>query len=248
MEGYVDNNLFTEYNPIIKDKTIVINFYGCNFNCPFCYAQQFHEFKSESIIEIREIKQELRRIYFNAKYVLFTGGEPTLQRIVLNNLARFSKSLELETFIHTNGSKPNVIKDLIENNLIDGVILDIKSPFESKIFEEITKSSNFFVSSNKIMDEVKKSIDVLRDNRDKVKIFVTTPILPGMNFDEETLDQIYEIIKYLRVPWILMRFKKKSDFGEVKDKVLLSYEKPNNEELKEIILKINKANIPFKII
>ena len=247
MEGYVDQNIAIEYNPIIEDKTILVNFFGCNFNCPFCPAQMFREFKSEAIIDTRIIKQELQRICFNVNFVMFNGGEPTLQRIILNQLMRFSKNLELNTIIHTNGSKPNAINDLIENGLVDVIILEIKSPFEEKVFQKITQSGNFFMTPDKIINEIKKSIEILRNNRTKAKVFVTTPIVPTLNFNDEMLAQIYEVVKYLRVPWVLTRFDLKSnDFD--KDKFSANREMENKEELKEIILKINKANLPFKII
>ncbi len=248
MEGYVDKNIVLEYSEILDKKTIVVNFYGCNFNCPFCFNGIFHEFKSDMITDLREIKQEINRIYFNAQTILFTGGEPTLQRIILNQLLRFSKGLELETAVYTNGSKPHVIEDMINQNLVDVIILDLKAPLEKNKFEQTAKASNFFITSEQIINNVKKSIDILRDNRTKVKVFVTTPVIPGLNFNDNDLNQIYEIIKYLRAPWVLIRFKKFSDYGSVRESWLLNKEIPEKKEIKEIILKINKANIPFKIV
>ncbi len=54
---------------------IFIRFAGCNLKCPFCDTD-FKQFKEMSEIEILEKIQSLSDF---CKFVVFTGGEPTLQ-------------------------------------------------------------------------------------------------------------------------------------------------------------------------
>lgn len=248
MDSYIDQNIYLEYNHITKSKTITVNFYGCNFNCSFCNVPELKEFKSEKIIDTKIIKEEIDRIKSNAKHILFTGGEPTLQRLVLNSLLRFSKRQELSTALHTNGSKPKIIQELIDNELIDTVAIDIKTYFEKNTFQKTTKSENFFNPVNSIIDSLKKSIEILRDNRDKIKVIVTTPIIPTINFNKETFSEIYHIIEYLRVPWLIFNFNKESDFGKIKNQELLNHEIPLRLEIKSLIDSINTKNLKYKII
>lgn len=62
--------------------------------------------------------------------VVFSGGEPTKQRDVLIELARYSKQLDLKVGIQTNGIFPDTLTQLIDLQLVDKVALDFKSRFE----------------------------------------------------------------------------------------------------------------------
>lgn len=59
--------------------------------------------------------------------VVFSGGEPTMQKDALLALAKAAKSRGLDVGIHTNGVFPETLSALIENQLIDHVALDIKA-------------------------------------------------------------------------------------------------------------------------
>lgn len=59
--------------------------------------------------------------------VVFSGGEPTMQKDALLALAKTAKSLGLAVGIHTNGVYPDTLSALIENRLVDHVALDIKA-------------------------------------------------------------------------------------------------------------------------
>ncbi len=59
--------------------------------------------------------------------VVFSGGEPTMQKDPLLALAKTAKSLGLDVGIHTNGVYPDTLSALINNRLVDHVALDIKA-------------------------------------------------------------------------------------------------------------------------
>ena len=62
--------------------------------------------------------------------VVFSGGEPTMQREGLSALAQFVKKLPLAVGIQTNGFFPDVLETLISQNLVDKIAIDYKTTWE----------------------------------------------------------------------------------------------------------------------
>jgi pyruvate formate lyase activating enzyme len=67
--------------------------------------------------------------------VVITGGEPTLQRDLLSFIKK-ACALKLKIKLDTNGYRPEIIKKLLEENLLDYIAMDIKGPLSR--YEEIT--------------------------------------------------------------------------------------------------------------
>lgn len=103
---------------------------GCNFKCPFCQNKDLvlPEAKVASYSE-EEILNFLEKRKNVLDGVCLTGGEPTLS-IGLAEFIRKIKFLGLKVKLDTNGYNPSVLKDLINQNLIDYVAMDIKNSFE----------------------------------------------------------------------------------------------------------------------
>jgi pyruvate formate lyase activating enzyme len=59
--------------------------------------------------------------------VVFSGGEPTLQKDALIALARTVKGMGLAVGVQTNGVFPDTLDALIKERLVDRVALDIKA-------------------------------------------------------------------------------------------------------------------------
>jgi pyruvate formate lyase activating enzyme len=62
--------------------------------------------------------------------VVFSGGEPTLQKDALVTLARYAKKNGLAVGIQTNGLFPSTLELLIQERLVDKVALDYKTQWE----------------------------------------------------------------------------------------------------------------------
>jgi pyruvate formate lyase activating enzyme len=60
---------------------------------------------------------------------MVTGGEPTFARELPRFLHRL-KGLGLETAVSTNGSRPDVVRELLATGLLDYIAVDIKGPPE----------------------------------------------------------------------------------------------------------------------
>ncbi|MCK4472458.1 MAG: anaerobic ribonucleoside-triphosphate reductase activating protein [Anaerolineae bacterium] len=109
---------------------------GCNFRCPYCQNSEL-VLHPESLPEIdpAEIFQFLTRRRGLIDGVVITGGEPTLQK-GLEDFLRKAKELGPSTALRTglaakldtNGYHPQVIRDLLEQRLLDYVAMDIKAP------------------------------------------------------------------------------------------------------------------------
>jgi pyruvate-formate lyase-activating enzyme len=84
-----------------------------------------------NFVDIETVKEAIRNSLPFIDSVCFSGGEPTMQPEPLENLLRFSHSLELETMVETNGYFPDVLIDLYEQNLVDHLFIDIKTTEEN---------------------------------------------------------------------------------------------------------------------
>jgi len=62
--------------------------------------------------------------------VAITGGEPTLHRDIFD-LCKAIKSLGYPVKLDTNGSRPEVLEDLLARRLVDFVAMDIKAPLDA---------------------------------------------------------------------------------------------------------------------
>ena len=99
---------------------------GCNFRWPFCHNSDLLERQGNGTIPVEELLSFLRKRQGLLDGVCITGGEPTLQP-VLEDFVRQIKALGYAVKLDTNGSRPEVLKRLIEENLLDYVAMDIKN-------------------------------------------------------------------------------------------------------------------------
>lgn len=103
---------------------------GCNFRCRYCHNPELiypHLF-TEPMPE-EEIESFLQRRKGTLEGVVVSGGEPTLHEDLPQFLSHL-KSLGYKTKLDTNGSRPEVLKNLIDNKLVDFIAMDLKAPLE----------------------------------------------------------------------------------------------------------------------
>jgi len=214
MELYLGNIIPLASLDFPKGISFVVFFAGCNFKCEYCYNFSILEFKKEFLNETENVKEEINKNKEFIENIVFSGGEPCLQETALIELLEYAKSVGLKTAIETNGSKPEVIKRLIDKKLIDFIALDVKTPFEKDIFEKVTKSKTFFIDSKEVMDKIKKTLRILKENEDKIKIEIRTTIIPSLMYRKEDLFKIAKEIKGFKCKWVLQQFVKKENVLE----------------------------------
>ena len=99
----------------------------CNFRCPFCQNGRLVLYpEQEPVVEEKEILEHLKRRKGILEGVCITGGEPTLHP-ELGNFIRKIKELGYKVKLDTNGYRPEVIKELVAEGLLDYVAMDIKN-------------------------------------------------------------------------------------------------------------------------
>lgn len=99
---------------------------GCNFRCPFCHNSELFMGKPEKLMEDEEFFKFLQSRKGLLDGVCVSGGEPTLYKDLPAFIARI-KELGYLVKLDTNGSRPEVVKKLVEENLVDYIAMDVKN-------------------------------------------------------------------------------------------------------------------------
>ena len=98
---------------------------GCNFRCPFCHNGQLLE-DAPAIMEPEELLAFLNGRRGILDGVCITGGEPTLTPD-LPEFLRQIREMGYLIKLDTNGYRPDVLKALVGEGLVDYVAMDVKN-------------------------------------------------------------------------------------------------------------------------
>jgi len=155
--------------------------FGCNFRCGFCHNPEL--IKDDGRLEIKQ--EEILEFLKNRKDFLdgvcITGGEPTINEDLPDFISKI-KELGFLVKLDTNGTNPEMLKELIDKRLIDYVAMDIKAPIE--FYDNV-------VNAKVNKEDIQRSIDLIRGMKDYE--FRTT-IVPGL-FNEIYAKMIGEWLK-----------------------------------------------------
>jgi pyruvate formate lyase activating enzyme len=155
---------------------------GCNFRCPWCYSSEL--VLPEKIEKQPRLAEEGVFNFLNERKglldgVVICGGEPTLN----NDLPEFIKKIKDLGYLvklDTNGSNPEMLEKLINQELIDYVAMDIKSA------------------------ELSKSIDILK--KGKVDFEFRTTVVPTVHSKEDIIEMA-KLIGGPNVKYYLQSFR-----------------------------------------
>ena len=100
--------------------------FGCNYRCPFCHNAELLEGKAEPLMTKEEFLSFLSKRKGLLDAVCISGGEPTLSA-GLKELMADIKALGFSVKLDTNGSRPAILRELVEAGLVDYVAMDIKN-------------------------------------------------------------------------------------------------------------------------
>lgn len=103
---------------------------GCNLSCDYCHNAELIRHDSTSGTSWSEVLANLisRRHLIDA--VVISGGEPTLHPSLLKIIGDL-KANGFYVKLDTNGARPELIKALISESLVDYIALDVKGTSES---------------------------------------------------------------------------------------------------------------------
>ena len=99
---------------------------GCNFRCPFCHNSQLLEGGVQEYMTMDAFLAFLEGRKGLLDGVCVTGGEPTLSP-ELPRLLQAIKTMGFAVKLDTNGSRPQILRALAEQGLIDHVAMDVKN-------------------------------------------------------------------------------------------------------------------------
>ena len=99
---------------------------GCNFNCFYCHNRSLLD-SSYTIIDPRVVEDFLKKRAGLLDGAVITGGEPTLHHDLIPYLEKI-KALGYKIKLDTNGSNPEVIKQVLQSGLCDYFAVDYKAP------------------------------------------------------------------------------------------------------------------------
>lgn len=105
---------------------------GCNYRCPFCHNSELislDAIKPEEMFAEEEILKVLKKRAGVLEGVCITGGEPTLQPDLTDFIKKI-REMGYKIKLDTNGYRPEILKSLCREGLIDHVAMDIKSSRE----------------------------------------------------------------------------------------------------------------------
>ena len=156
---------------------------GCNFRCPFCHNPELVlPEKFESPIPMKEIFTFLEKRKKLLDGVEFTGGEPTMQKDLINVMHQIKK-MGFEIKLDTNGTNPDILEQAFSESIVDYVAMDIKSSL--KRYDEI---AGVPVDKEKLL----KSIQLIKKRAPEYEF--RTTVINGFH-DEAEMERIGKLIE-----------------------------------------------------
>lgn len=120
--GFVKNSL-SDYPGKVA---AVVFTQGCNLRCPYCHNPELLAENVPGTVLWEDVWNYLQSRHRHLDGVVISGGEPLLQPDIEDVMLAI-RSLGLSIKLDTNGTFPDKLEMLIQDNLIDYVAMDIKA-------------------------------------------------------------------------------------------------------------------------
>jgi anaerobic ribonucleoside-triphosphate reductase activating protein len=172
---------------------------GCSFRCPFCHNPElvdlklFHEEKSE-----RDFLAFLKKRKGKLEAVCITGGEPTIQPDIVDFIRKIKK-LGLAVKLDTNGTRPDVLKKILDAKIVDYVAMDVKAGLKARIGSLRLGSKGLMLDTphgvpfGQILSQP-TVLELERMGNDDEKAFLIGLILTHLGVIEITVSAAFEIL------------------------------------------------------
>jgi pyruvate formate lyase activating enzyme len=168
---------------------------GCNFSCPYCHNPDLASGRvtGNAFPDEKVVYDFLERRKGLLDGVVISGGEPTLDK-GLFHLCEKIKRIGYPIKLDTNGSQPQVIKQLIEEGFVDYIAMDIKTdPLRySPLIVKDYDSAQILASINTIMETA------------RAYEFRTTCVKPIV--DEQSIEEISKTVRGAAL-YVLQHFR-----------------------------------------
>ncbi|MFC1478290.1 anaerobic ribonucleoside-triphosphate reductase activating protein [Candidatus Margulisiibacteriota bacterium] len=112
----------------------VIFFPGCQFRCPFCQNPALVSNRTPASADINSVRTILEKRKHLLDGICITGGEPLLHHKELRELIQAVKEIDrgsdnppFAVKLDTNGYSPDILEELLKDNVLDYIAMDIKT-------------------------------------------------------------------------------------------------------------------------
>lgn len=158
---------------------------GCSFRCPFCHNPELVlscnlQPATRNLIE-EEFFMFLKKRKGKLEGVCITGGEPTIQKDIIEFIRKIKK-MGYSVKLDTNGSRPDVLKKLLDEKLLDFVAMDIKN-YPEKYPQTVGLKPD--------IERIKLSVDLIMNSR--IDYEFRTTVVPGIHKEED----FQKIVKWI---------------------------------------------------
>jgi pyruvate formate lyase activating enzyme len=202
---------------------------GCNFRCPWCYSSELvlpEKIEKQPKISQEELFDFLKERKELLDGVVICGGEPTINSD-LPELIKKIKELGFLVKLDTNGSNPEMIKNLIKQRLIDYIAMDIKAP--------LGLNSQFPIPNSQPISnsQIQKSVEILKQG--KIDFEFRTTVAPNI-YSKESFLKIADLIGGPNVKYYLQNFRPEKTLDPEFEKLKpypISYLEEIREEIKK---------------
>ena len=196
MDYHIKGFLETSFSDWPGKVVSVLFLPSCNLRCPYCHnhelvlqPEKYPDFPWEVILE----GLQKRKGWIDG--ICLTGGEPTLHPW-LSSLIRELRSAKgltpdgspLGIKLDTNGTHPEVLRELIGESLLDYVAMDLKGPLQADRYAAVTGVP----LKEELMDRIRASIQILLE--ENVDHEFRTTLLPMLIEEEE----VYALARRIR--------------------------------------------------
>ncbi len=167
---------------------------GCNLRCPYCHNHDL-VLGTEALptIHRRWIAERLSNFKGWIDGVVVSGGEPCLFS-QLPQLLAFFRNLSFPIKLDTNGTKPDMLAHVIEENLIDYVAMDLKAPLDDIRYSRC-------VGVPVSVSNIQKSLAILAESKIEYELRMT--VCPSLIKKKD----IYDLAKQLKnIPKFVLQY------------------------------------------
>ena len=157
---------------------------GCSFRCPFCHNPELvlaSQFPAPNNME-EEFFDFLKKRKGKLEGVCITGGEPTIQSDIIDFIKKI-KSMGFLVKLDSNGTRPDVLKKVIQERLVDFIAMDIKNSL---------KNYSRTVGNEADTERIRLSVEMIMNSG--IDYEFRTTVVPGIH-TEKDFDEIAKWIK-----------------------------------------------------
>ena len=128
----------------------------CNFRCTYCHNMSLAVGVDGQNIPPSYILSKIAEKKDWIDGIVISGGEPTLNRTLIEFCRDVRMFLGIAVKLDTNGSNPKLLQILLNEGLLDKVSMDIKAPLDEEKYKKV-------IHANIDLSQIEKSINLICD-------------------------------------------------------------------------------------